>query len=90
MDASGKHYLTCLWPGLPEMWFRGQLAALPAALTFALAVWYFNEAMPAGRWIGFGIVWIALIIFTVDAWHIRPGGPKSQRARAAAIAAEAI
>lgn len=38
MEASGKHYLTCLWPGLPEMWFRGQLAALPAALTFAMAV----------------------------------------------------
>ncbi len=38
MEASGKHYLTCLWPGLPEMWFRGQLAALPAAVTFALAV----------------------------------------------------
>ncbi|QEG43519.1 tetratricopeptide repeat protein [Roseimaritima ulvae] len=38
MEASGKHYLTCLWPGLPEMWFRGQLAALPAALTFAFAV----------------------------------------------------
>lgn len=31
-------YLTCLWPGLPELWFRGQLASLPIAMAFAAAL----------------------------------------------------
>jgi chloramphenicol-sensitive protein RarD len=31
----------------------------------------YNEAMPHGRWIGFIIVWIALVVFSVDA--IRSG-----------------
>lgn len=38
MSSAGKSYLTCLWPGLPELWYRGQLSALPAALAFAFAV----------------------------------------------------
>ncbi|MEM9588798.1 MAG: tetratricopeptide repeat protein [Planctomycetota bacterium] len=33
-----KHYLTCLWPGLPELWWRGQLSALPTAVGFAIAL----------------------------------------------------
>lgn len=32
------YYLTCLWPGLPELWFRGQLASLPIAVAFAAAL----------------------------------------------------
>lgn len=35
---NGWHYLTCLWPGLAEVWWRGRLASLPAAVSFALAV----------------------------------------------------
>jgi chloramphenicol-sensitive protein RarD len=27
--------------------------------------------MPASRWIGFTLVWIALMVFTVDAVHHR-------------------
>jgi chloramphenicol-sensitive protein RarD len=26
----------------------------------------FQEAMTTGRWIGFGIVWLALLVLTVD------------------------
>lgn len=33
-----KLYLTCLWPGLPELWWRGRLGALPTAIAFAAAV----------------------------------------------------
>ena len=33
-----KHYATCLWPGLAEIWWRGRLSALPAAIAFTLTV----------------------------------------------------
>ena len=33
-----RYYLTCLWPGLSELWWRGRLSALPAAIAFAVAV----------------------------------------------------
>jgi chloramphenicol-sensitive protein RarD len=35
-------------------------------LQLACAVLIFHEPMPAARLAGFGLVWIALIIFTVD------------------------
>ncbi|MEO1528232.1 MAG: hypothetical protein AAFX06_22655 [Planctomycetota bacterium] len=31
-----RKYLTCLWPGLSELWWRGRLSALPSAIGFAL------------------------------------------------------
>lgn len=36
MDA--RRYLTCLWPGLSELWYRGRPSGLPAALAFAAAL----------------------------------------------------
>ena len=33
-----RHYATCLWPGLPELWWRGRLSALPAAIAFTAAL----------------------------------------------------
>lgn len=33
---------------------------------FILGVTVFGEHMPAGRWIGFGLIWLALIVFTAD------------------------
>ena len=27
--------------------------------------------MPPERWLGFGLVWIALVIITVDSWRAR-------------------
>jgi hypothetical protein len=33
-----KLYLTCLWPGLPELWWRGRFSAVPSAIAFAAAV----------------------------------------------------
>jgi chloramphenicol-sensitive protein RarD len=49
----------------------------------ALAV--FKEAMTTDRWIGFGVVWLALLVLTVD--MLRAAGKNSlsrKRARAAA------
>ncbi len=33
-----RHYLTCLWPGMTELWWRGQLSGLPTAIVFAIAL----------------------------------------------------
>jgi hypothetical protein len=33
-----RHYLTCLWPGLTDLWWRGRLSGLPAAIVFAVAL----------------------------------------------------
>lgn len=53
-------YLSCLWPGLPELWWRGRLSALPTALTFGLAI---NGLLVARfiypEWLMFSIVRIA-------------------------------
>jgi len=44
----------------------GLLQYLAPVIQFALGVLLFREDMTAGRWIGFGLVWIALVIFTVE------------------------
>ena len=44
----------------------GLLQYLAPICQFALGVFYRHEAMSSGRWIGFGIVWIALAIFSYD------------------------
>jgi chloramphenicol-sensitive protein RarD len=49
----------------------GLLQYLAPILQFALGVLWFHEAMPAGRWIGFGLVWVALAIFTVESLRHR-------------------
>jgi chloramphenicol-sensitive protein RarD len=45
----------------------GLLQYLAPIIQFALGVFLFHEAMPAGRWIGFALVWAALIMFTAEA-----------------------
>lgn len=44
----------------------GLLQYLAPIIQFGLGVLLFHEDMPAGRWIGFGLVWVALVIFTVE------------------------
>jgi chloramphenicol-sensitive protein RarD len=44
----------------------GLLQYLAPILQFALGVLWFHEAMSTGRWAGFGLVWVALAIFTVE------------------------
>jgi len=42
----------------------GLLQYITPTTQFLLGVLYFGERMPAGRWIGFALVWIALIILS--------------------------
>lgn len=49
----------------------GLLQYLAPVIQFALGVFLFHEDMPTGRWVGFGLVWVALVIFTVEAVNHR-------------------
>jgi chloramphenicol-sensitive protein RarD len=49
----------------------GLLQYLTPTLQFALGVLYFHEDMPAGRWVGFVLVWVALAILTVESLRNR-------------------
>ncbi|MCE0762644.1 EamA family transporter RarD [Pseudonocardia kujensis] len=54
----------------------GTLMYLTPTMQFLYGVLVNGEAMPLSRWIGFGLVWIALAVFTVDlvrATRSRPG-----------------
>lgn len=59
----------------------GILQFVAPILQFITGVWLMGEPMPVERWIGFGLVWVALIILTADSLrHVR-------RSRAAARSA---
>lgn len=59
----------------------GLLQYLAPVIQFVLGLVVFHEAMPTGRWIGFGLVWIALCLLTFESLaHHR----RQQLARAAA------
>jgi len=42
---------------------------LTPTISFILAVTYFHETMSGLRWAGFGLVWVALVIISVDSWR---------------------
>ena len=45
----------------------GLLQYLAPTIQFALGVLLFHEPMPPMRWVGFGLVWLALVLFTFEA-----------------------
>ncbi len=44
----------------------GFLQYIAPTLQFLLGVLYFDEAMSAGRWVGFAMVWLALVVLTFN------------------------
>ncbi len=44
----------------------GLLQFVAPILQFIIGAWLLQEPMPLERWIGFGLVWVALIILTAD------------------------
>jgi chloramphenicol-sensitive protein RarD len=44
----------------------GLLQYLAPVLQFLLALLVFGEEMPLERWVGFGLVWVGLVLLTVD------------------------
>lgn len=52
--------------------YMGLVQYLAPVLQFAVGVWVLHEAMPPERWLGFGMVWLALVILTIDMFLRKP------------------
>jgi chloramphenicol-sensitive protein RarD len=48
----------------------GLLQYLSPTLQFMLGVWVFDEPFAPLRLIGFGLIWIALLIYSADGWRV--------------------
>lgn len=44
----------------------GLLQYITPTIQFCIGVWYYDEDMPAARWAGFLIIWVALITLAID------------------------
>jgi chloramphenicol-sensitive protein RarD len=58
----------------------GLLQYLAPVFQFLLGILYFREAMPAERWAGFALVWLALTLLTADAWRSARRSARAPRA----------
>lgn len=65
----------------------GLLQYLAPVLQFVIGVAVFREAMPASRWAGFALVWLALALLTAD--MLRTARTRSRVARHAPVATAA-
>jgi chloramphenicol-sensitive protein RarD len=54
----------------------GLLQYITPILQFMIGVFVVHESMPASRWLGFGLVWAALVLFSVDS--LRAGHAQRQ------------
>ena len=61
--ASGTKRIPLSWIGLIQYFS-------PFA-SFLLGIFVFHEEMPLSRWIGFGLIWIAIVFLTVDVFLAR-------------------
>lgn len=46
----------------------GILQYISPTLQFALGVWLFGEALQTSRLLGFGLIWMALVVYSVEGW----------------------
>ncbi|MDD2926460.1 EamA family transporter RarD [Rhodoferax sp.] len=46
----------------------GILQYISPSLQFALGVWLFGEALQTSRLLGFGLIWMALVIYSLEGW----------------------
>lgn len=56
----------------------GLLFYLNPALQMAWGVLVGHEPMPVGRWIGFALIWVALVVMTLDALRKKPSDPSPE------------
>lgn len=66
----------------------GLLQYLAPVFQFVLGILYFHEEMPAERWAGFALVWLALTLLTWDALRTARRSREALRAAAAAAGTE--
>jgi chloramphenicol-sensitive protein RarD len=53
----------------------GLMQYLGPTIQFLLGIWLFHEVFTIGRGVGFGLIWIALAIYTTDGWRSRGPAP---------------
>lgn len=75
--ASGTKRIPLSWIGLIQ--YFSPLAS------FLLGIFVFHEAMSTGRWIGFGIIWLAIVLLTVDVFRARRSRSRLLEAEETAI-----
>jgi chloramphenicol-sensitive protein RarD len=68
----------------------GLLQYLTPTIQFVIAVVVFEEEMPAARWWGFALVWIALVVMTVDRVRVGRVLPEPDAAEPTAERSEAL
>jgi chloramphenicol-sensitive protein RarD len=44
----------------------GLLQYITPTIQFCIGVWYYNEDMSTARWVGFLIIWVALMSLAID------------------------
>ena len=65
----------------------GLLQYLGPLIQFVLGIWLFHEPFTPTRGVGFGLIWIALVLYSVDGWRRR--GPRQAAAAVAGPASPA-
>jgi chloramphenicol-sensitive protein RarD len=94
-SEGGMHTVLLIMLGaatmLPLSWFTAAAMRLPLFMMgllqfmapvgqFLVAVFLFQEDVPLARWIGFGFVWLALVLLTVDTLGRANARRRSRRA----------
>jgi len=80
-------WATCLWPGLPRLWFEGSWAALGCALAFAALfnfcllssfIWteWVASGLRSGSWAVAGAMW-GVSLLTNVCWLAQPDAPSA-------------
>jgi chloramphenicol-sensitive protein RarD len=46
----------------------GILQYISPSLQFAIGIWLFHEPFASARFIGFVLIWAALVIYSVEGW----------------------
>ena len=65
---------------LPLIWFASAAVRIPLtmlgfcqyiapSLSLLIAVFVFDEQVPSGRWLSFALIWLGLLLFSIEALH---------------------
>ena len=49
----------------------GLMQYVTPTVQFLLGILFFHEPMPAMRWVGFSLIWLALVLFTIESLRSR-------------------
>jgi chloramphenicol-sensitive protein RarD len=52
----------------------GLLQYIGPSIQFVLGVWLFSEPLGGQRLVGFGLIWLALIVYSADGWRVTRRG----------------